>query len=170
MRTKHLCVLIHTIIEVEIGTVTVTVKLKYSYRQFQGGASFVDHFCYSYVFIMLSVPCSLAITYLERAGLLAPFCVMFSLSFCLFSIWWSTWLYHYLIFSFFFTLRNCDKYIIPYTDPLLYQCMNIFSQVCLTQWRLLSTLITCIQNRPGFRILTKPDKRMCSILTLLGYF
>ena len=53
-----------------------------SYWSFQGGASFVDPFCYlCFVFVcntVLSVPCSLVVTCWVRADLLALLYVMFS--------------------------------------------------------------------------------------------
>ena len=57
----------------------------------QGGASFVDHFCYFFfVFVchtVLSAPCSLVVTSWERADLLALLYVMFFVCFCHFPIW-----------------------------------------------------------------------------------
>ena len=66
-------------------------------------------FCFVFVFVThLFVPCSLVITYWERADLLARLCVMFS---CVLSqvfhmvsrVRCGTWLYRYLIFAFFNT-------------------------------------------------------------------
>ena len=55
MQTKHLCVLIHIRTKGEVGTVK---KFKPSSKNVftdQGGAFFVDHFCYlCFVFVMLS--------------------------------------------------------------------------------------------------------------------
>ena len=56
MRTKHLCVLIHIGTKGEDGTVNMFKPSSDFYWTFEGGASFVDSFCYlcfMIVFVML---------------------------------------------------------------------------------------------------------------------
>ena len=51
MRTKHLCVLIHIRNKGEVGTEIVLLTV-------QGGASFVDPFCYlCFVFVFVILSC-----------------------------------------------------------------------------------------------------------------
>ena len=55
MQPKHLCVLIHYIINDEVGTVKLVKALKqFSYLPFQGSVSCVDLFCY--LLFCLSLP------------------------------------------------------------------------------------------------------------------
>ena len=56
MQTKHLCYLIHYIINDEVGTVKLVYALKqFSYRPFQGGVSFVDLFVICYFCLSLPI-------------------------------------------------------------------------------------------------------------------
>ena len=55
MRTKHLCVLIHIRIKVEVGTVKKYLNpLVMFLLSFQGNASFVNLFCYLCLYLSLS--------------------------------------------------------------------------------------------------------------------
>ena len=79
---KHLCVLIHIRIKLKL-VLKHTSAHQYFYRPFQGGASYVDPFCYfcfMFVFVILS---SLFFAALlspagESTGLLALVLVVFS--------------------------------------------------------------------------------------------
>ena len=58
MRIKYLCVLIHIRIKGEVGTVKHVKPSSEKILPFQGGASFVDHFCYlCFVFVFALLPC-----------------------------------------------------------------------------------------------------------------
>ena len=88
MRTKHLCVLIHFRIKGEVGTVKHILVLQYFaliillWILF---LLFMLRVCLCYA--VLSVLCSLVITFRERADLMALLYVMFSSVFCHFPIW-----------------------------------------------------------------------------------
>ena len=89
MRTKHLFVLIHIRNKGEVNKFKHSENIFYFYCTFQGGASFMDLFCYlCFVFVMLS--CLFiavnAVTCWERANLLALLCVMCP-CFCHFPMW-----------------------------------------------------------------------------------
>ena len=71
------------------------------------------HMCLYYT--VMSVPCSLVINCLEKADLLALLSVMFpsflSLSHTVSRVMFGTRLYLFLIFAFFFTIKeNSDQY------------------------------------------------------------
>ena len=80
MQTKHLCVVIHIWFKGEVWPweTCVSLPLKYFYWPFLGGASFVDHSCYSGVcllcFCVRLFSCCLVVTCWERPDLLALVC------------------------------------------------------------------------------------------------
>ena len=85
MRTKHLCVMIHIRNKDEIGTVKHVQALQYRSKAVLFCGSFVSllfRVCLCHA--VLSVPCSLVVTYCESTALLALFCVMFFLCFVTF--------------------------------------------------------------------------------------
>ena len=94
-------------------------QVKYFYWQFQGGTSFVDHLRFlCLVFLILS--CLFIAALWSPAGkgltswlLLMMFIVFLLLSHVVFSVRCGTWLYCFLIFAVFLTLKNTVITLFP---------------------------------------------------------
>ena len=111
----------------ELGTIQLIQALscKYFYWPFQGGVSFVDHFCYYVSCVSCFLVCSL-----QPCGHLKGLAFWLSCVWC-FIVFWSllhvgswvwcgTWLHRFLIFAFFLTFTmlmlsfldfNCFQFI-----------------------------------------------------------
>ena len=114
MRTKHILVLIHIRNKGEVGTIKLVKAFQLTYFNwpFQGGASFMDPFCYlCFEFVMLSCLFIAALwsSAVKRltSWLSCMWCFLVFLSLYHVVSWvrCETWLYRFMIFTFLLTLK-----------------------------------------------------------------